>query len=535
MASIKTKTQNTAQPTTSIENTNNILLHYSIIALSIIVLLLTTLSRIHLLDVPLSRDEGTYALLGKMAMQGKIPYIDFYEMKPPMLYYLFGLGGKILGNSETGFRVFLLLISLASCFFIFEILRKNTNIRIASLGAATYSFLSLNLYAFGFAIVAEHLVNLMVVLSAYFILSASFKMKYFFAGLAIAISIFTKQTAILFAPVMLLLVYFQSNNIKKFSKDFLWFVLGGASIGSLILIFFIATSSLKDAIFWMFEYPSKYADSISWDEGKDYFSMFFNKIINFQKITLSVLCLLALTSVLFIKNDLIKSFILYLMLAIVAIFPGYRFYGQYWLPIFPALTLLAMISLHNISIRWNKLSAFMVVIPLLTLVDFSIHKEYYLANNKHAEVLSLYKGNPFDAIKKLSEHANKIMKPSETFMMLGSEPQAYLYAEKNPDTKHVFMGMMSRQTEKQNPFTNEVLNDIEKIKPDYILYNLFAYSWMLKNDESSTLYSKSFKLVDNLYTPIAAYNAQEKKYYFENEKGKIDFYKAEQITLLKRK
>lgn len=177
----------------------------------------------------------------------------------------------------------------------------------------------------------------------------------------------------------------------------------------------------------------------------------------------------------------------------------------------------------------------MVVIPLLTLVDFSIHKEYYLANNKHAEVLSLYKGNPFDAIKKLSEHANKIMKPSETFMMLGSEPQAYLYAEKNPDTKHVFMGMMSRQTEKQNPFTNEVLNDIEKIKPDYILYNLFAYSWMLKNDESSTLYSKSFKLVDNLYTPIAAYNAQEKKYYFENEKGKIDFYKAEQITLLKRK
>lgn len=535
MTTTKTKQQNIAQPTNSTGNTGNLWVHYCVIVLSIIVLLLTTLGRINLLDVPLSRDEGTYALLGKMAMQGKIPYIDFYEMKPPMLYYLFGMGGDILGYSETGLRMFLLFISLVSCFLIFKILRKDTNISIASLGAATYSFLSLNLYAFGFAIVAEHLVNLMVILSVYFILSTTFKMKYFFAGLAMAIGIFTKQTAVLFAPVMLILVYFQSGNFKNFSKDFLWFVMGGLSIGLIVLIFFIATSSLKDAMFWMFEYPSKYADSTSWNEGKDYFSMFFSKITGFQKLTISVLCLSVLTSVLFIKNNLIKSFLLYLMLAIVGIFPGYRFYGQYWLPIFPALTLLAMITLHNISITWNKLSALIVIIPLLTLVDFSINKEYYLASNKHAEILSLYKGNPFDAIKKLSEYGNKIMKPSEKFMMLGSEPQAYLYAEKDPDTKHIFMGMMSRETEKQIPFTNEVLNDIEKIKPDYILYNLFAYSWMLKNDESSSLYSKSFKLVDNLYTPIAAYNAQERKYYFENEKSKIDFYKAEQITLLKRK
>lgn len=535
MASKKTKSSNIALPSTSTENSNNLLVHYSTIVLSVIVLLLTTLSRVNLFDIPLSRDEGTYALLGKMAMQGKIPYVDFYEMKPPLLYYFLGIGGEILGYSETGLRVFLLLISLASCFFIFEILRKNTNIRMAFLGAATYSFLSLNLYAFGFAIVAEHIVNLMAILTAYFILSTSFKMKYFFAGFTMAIAIFTKQTAVLFLPVMLLLVYFQSGNIKKFSKDLLWFVLGGTAIGLFILIFFIATSSLNDAVFWMFEYPSKYADSISWSEGKDYFSMFFNKIISFQKLTLSILSLLVLASVLSIKNNLIKSFILYLMLAIVAIFPGYRFYGQYWLPVFPALTLLAMISLHYLSIKWNKLSILMVLVPLLAITDFSMHKDYYLANNKHAEVLSFYKGNPFDAIKKLSEYANKIMKPEEKFMMLGSEPQAYLYAEKDPDTKHIFMGMMSRQTEKQIPFTNEVLNDIEKIQPEYILYNLFAYSWMLKNDESSTLYGKSFKLVDNLYTPIAAYNAQEKKYYFENEKSKIDFYKAEQITLLKRK
>ena len=55
--------------------------------------------------------------LGKMAIMGKAPYID-YEMKPPLLYYLYGLGGKIFGFGDHGMRILALLLVALSCFDI---------------------------------------------------------------------------------------------------------------------------------------------------------------------------------------------------------------------------------------------------------------------------------------------------------------------------------------------------------------------------------------------------------------------------------
>ena len=507
---------------------------YIVVGLSLLVILLTIIGRINLLEVPLSRDEGTYGLLGKLAMNGKIPYLDFYEMKPPVLYYSVGIGGQIFGFSDTGYRIFLLMVNVVSSFLLYAICKKYTSIKIGAIAAAIFSMLSLNLYAFGFALVAEHIVNLFIILSLYFILVTEHKYKLILAGVTFALALFTKQTAILISPVIALLIYFQSDNFKHFITNLLWLTAGVLSVTFMVLLFLIITGSLNEALFWIWTYPSKYSDGIAWSEGKDYFKMFFNKIFNFNKWTLISSGITSIIALVFIKNNYIKAAILYLILTIAGIFPGNRFYGQYWLPIFPALSLLTAFSLHSLFTKWNKFSALILIIPLLLLIDYSRNKNYFFAQDKHQEILKLYKGNPFEAMKKLSEYAKKIIKKDETFMVFGSEPQLYLYADKMPVTNHVFMGMMSRNTEKSKPFADEVIKDLETKKPDYILYNLVSYSWMLKDDSDENLYHRTFNAIKNDYIPIAAYNVAQKKYYFENEKSKIDFYLPEQITLLKR-
>src|SRR5687768_6550087 len=41
------------------------------------------------LSIPYERDEGAYSYYGKLLLEGKIPYKDFYEQKLPGIFYFF--------------------------------------------------------------------------------------------------------------------------------------------------------------------------------------------------------------------------------------------------------------------------------------------------------------------------------------------------------------------------------------------------------------------------------------------------------------
>src|SRR6187551_2013958 len=56
-----------------------------------VVMLFITFLRIRLADFPLERDEGEYALMGQMILQGIPPYEMAYNMKLPGVYYMYAL------------------------------------------------------------------------------------------------------------------------------------------------------------------------------------------------------------------------------------------------------------------------------------------------------------------------------------------------------------------------------------------------------------------------------------------------------------
>src|SRR5262249_56538745 len=70
--------------------------------------------RIHLLAIPLERDEGEYAYAGQLMLQGIPPYRLAYNMKFPGVYAAYAFIMWIFGLTSIGIHPGLLLVYISS-------------------------------------------------------------------------------------------------------------------------------------------------------------------------------------------------------------------------------------------------------------------------------------------------------------------------------------------------------------------------------------------------------------------------------------
>src|SRR5437016_7748010 len=107
-----------------------------------VVIAVVVFIRIHLLAIPLERDEGEYAYAGQLMLQGIPPYTLAYSMKFPGTYASYALIMSIFGQTIFGIHFGLLLVNAATIALIFFIGRRLIN-SIAGIAAAmSYAVLS---------------------------------------------------------------------------------------------------------------------------------------------------------------------------------------------------------------------------------------------------------------------------------------------------------------------------------------------------------------------------------------------------------
>jgi hypothetical protein len=64
------------------------------------------------LNVELFRDEGEYVHMGQEILRGTIPYLDVYNQKTPLVFYLMVGLQKVAGTSLEAVRIFTALWGL---------------------------------------------------------------------------------------------------------------------------------------------------------------------------------------------------------------------------------------------------------------------------------------------------------------------------------------------------------------------------------------------------------------------------------------
>ena len=174
-------------------------------------------------------DENTYFYMGKLILDGYVPYRDFFHANPPVQIYLIGLVMSLVGKHLILLKLIPIAASVTSSLMIFGIVKRYLGEKEGLLASVLY------LFSFVVLTTTDHSTG--VHLSVMFILaSIYFLNKPLVAGCFAGLAVMTRLYTPFLVAGMLLYLYF-------YEKEKIWrFILGMTIVASVIAIFFIILS-----------------------------------------------------------------------------------------------------------------------------------------------------------------------------------------------------------------------------------------------------------------------------------------------------
>jgi hypothetical protein len=91
-----------------------------------------------MLCYPSGYDHAVFQIGGELVQRGKIPWRDFLDTKPPLIFYLFAACNTTLGVNDWSFRVMDLLLQLATAYYLYRVARRYLASDLAQLASALY-------------------------------------------------------------------------------------------------------------------------------------------------------------------------------------------------------------------------------------------------------------------------------------------------------------------------------------------------------------------------------------------------------------
>ncbi len=112
---------------------------------------------------PISSDLAIFLFGGKLIAEGGKIFVDFIDLKPPLIYYFFALIYKIAGYSEIGIRLFDLFWQLSTCLSIYALMRKSGFEKLASYFAVVVYAISYTALNFNQTMQIESFCGLLII------------------------------------------------------------------------------------------------------------------------------------------------------------------------------------------------------------------------------------------------------------------------------------------------------------------------------------------------------------------------------------
>jgi Dolichyl-phosphate-mannose-protein mannosyltransferase len=485
-----------------------------------LILVITTLIRLQYLDIPLERDESIYSYIGKLALNGGKPYIDFFEMKPPMMFYSYAFLMGIFGYSATGVHLSATFLAAFNTLFTFLIARKLSGLQVAYLSAIAYSIWSLSSGIYGVYLMSENVAlawGLPAVLLALNYPNKINSRQLFTIGFLLAMAFLVKQTAGALAAslgVYWLAQWFSHRTetpFWAFFKQILSVILGFVSPILLIIIGLWAIGSGKDALFWMFDYPSLYASEVSIADSDAAFGL-MHRLVFTDYEGYFIAAILGMLAIILSKKPLSDTLFLLTWAgsAVFTVSIGGRYYGHYWLLALPVLAILGSLFFTELAL-WlrQKMGRIEATIVLILGILWSIHAVFrqpsYYFNPPLTEISRTFSpGNPYVDHQIFANYIQKIIAPTDQIAVFGSDPQYFIYLNKISSIRHVYFPLISNgQFPNATIWQDETIAAFKTTKPKYVIWNKYPIAWMYKPNFSQRLYDELFEEMMQHYDLVA--------------------------------
>lgn len=454
--------------------------------------------RWRLAELPLERDEGEYAYMGQLILQGIPPYQLAYNMKFPGVYLMYAVIMAIFGQNPAGIHMGVLLVNAATVVVVFLLTRRLWSDYAGVLAAVTYALLSMTHSSLGLAGHATHFVVLWALWGILLLWNAgesSRWWRYVGAGILMGLAIMMKQPGVFFAAfavVWMLCRQWHSRPIHRLR----WvvrpgLVLLGIFLPLMIMILTLWRLGVFDRFwFWTVRYAQTYGPHASWDMTLGLFLENMNAMTSKSRLfwALAIVCFMGMC--LGKNNRRHLGFITGLSLfSFLSVCPGLHFRLHYFIMIMPMVAIIVGGGLHLWREKWRRHHPGLALrVPLLVFSLAAGHTlwqggEVWLRMSPEQACRSTYGISPFAASIPIAHYIKNHTAPQDTIAVLGSEPQIYFYSQRHSATGYIYTYPLAEQQPYAPEMQKEMAREIEASCPQYIVCTNMPATWPLANAE----------------------------------------------------
>jgi 4-amino-4-deoxy-L-arabinose transferase-like glycosyltransferase len=454
-----------------------------------------------ILAYPPGRDQGWFAVFGRGILDGYKPYLDFWDTKPPAIFYTYATAFALLGKTAIAIRALDFIFIVPCALFVWAIGRRlgETQGLMAALAFVAFYFTE----TFWTLSQADGLAVLPLTASAYCLTLAVERELHprwlMLSGMAAGCAIWYKYSLALVVLALLLAMWlwigFQQG--RSLIRATAFYGLGIAVV-AVIGVAFLALNGILPATLESLQVARRYATQ-DYADGRWLQSTVWIAGVN-ERIArwwpLLVLCALWWPLRILRQNALDigmhRLLWLWLLAGFANVLVQAKGFDYHWLPALPPMVILAMNALPPL-VRATRLSVAGIVAALLILLLVTVTLPtlpYLLGGQPRTEFLSRFTAGEFSAREsaEITEFLRQRVAPGDTLFVWGSRPEVYFQSQLRPATRFVSHTQLSATWTPSN-WRKENVDVLWAAMPPYALVLQADYfPWVTGNsDDSNTL------------------------------------------------
>jgi hypothetical protein len=457
-----------------------------------------------LLQIPLERDEGEFAYMGQLMLQGIPPYLLAYNMKFPGIYAAYALVMAIFGQTIAGIHLGLMVVNAMAVVLLFLLTRRLFDDLAGLVAAASYALLSLSPSVLGTSAHATQFIVPPMLGGTILLLRALDSGRYgtlFLSGLLFGLAFIMKQHAVFF--MIFALLYFlwstfraQPLDLKRLAIGGILLTLASATPFIVACVALYAAGVFSKFWFWTFTYGSQYVSEFSLSDAVQNFMIFAPRAIKPWEWVWAIAGI-GLTALFWNRGARSKwSFLTGMALfSFLTICPGFYFRNHYFVTILPTVALLAGVATSATMqfLSKRKLIFVVKILPVLVMTASLIGpvirlSDFFFQATPVQACRMMYGANPFPESLEIAEYIKNHSTKDDKIAVLGSEPQIYFYANRKSATGYIYVyGLMEPQNY-ANDMQAEMIREIEEARPKYAVIVDVPLSWLRRPDSNTTIF-----------------------------------------------
>jgi len=484
-----------------------------------VVLVTVAAIRLRLLEFPLERDEGEYAYMGRMLLQGVAPYGEAANMKWPGVYLAYAAIMAVFGQSTSGIHAGLLLVTLGSSALLFVLTRRIAGIVGGATAAAAHAVLAIGVPTLGLAAHATHFVMLFA-LGGMVLLTADGRIGWrraLAAGGLFGLATLMKQAGAAFGLLAVGWVVWRGMFQTEGKRDWrgLAVPLGALGLGGLLPLGVTAlwlgwAGVWPQFWFWTIAYAKVYTTVITPAQGLpllgSQMSALWSAAPGWWGAAAAGLVVLWGWKQLRRWRVFVVAFV---VLSFAAVCPGWYFRGHYFLLFLPAVALLAGLAAGALEetgvCRFPPQLGAVVPAGLLlaaAATSLWVDRTVFFQLTPAQACRAVYGLNPFPESVEIGRYLREHTGPGARIAVLGSEPQIYFYAQRRAATSYLYLYPLMEPQPYAERMQREFIQGVEAADPDYLVFVSAATSWSRRPESRPEVFewfaqyqSRRFQLV----------------------------------------